>query len=158
MIPNIKKELIVSAAQDTCFKVFTEKMDAWWPKTHHVGKCPMVEMILEPGQGGRWYSKHEDGSEVNVGNVLVWHPYDLVVLNWQIDANFQCDPHIMSEVELKFIAEGAKSTRVLLEHKHLERLGQGGKAIESMDGGWGMILNLFKSITEDEAKIIAQDR
>ena len=53
MIPNIKKELIVTAPQDTCFKVFTQKMDAWWPKTHHVGKCPMVEMILEPGEGGR---------------------------------------------------------------------------------------------------------
>ena len=151
MIPNINKELTVAATQETCFKVFTQKMDAWWPKTHHVGKCPMVEMILEPGEGGRWYSKHEDGSEVNVGTVLTWNPDDLLILNWQIDANFQCDPRILSEVEVKFIAVGPKSTRVLMEHKNLDRLGQGGKSIESMDEGWGMILNLYQNVAEHEA-------
>jgi uncharacterized protein YndB with AHSA1/START domain len=151
MIPNIRKELLVAAPQQTCFVVFTQKMDAWWPKTHHVGKCPMIEMLLEPAQGGRWYSKHEDGSEVTVGHVLTWNPYDLLVLNWQIDANFQCDPGIVSEVEVQFIAEGPKSTRVRMEHKNLDRLGQGAKAIESMDDGWGMILNLYKNTAEYEA-------
>jgi len=147
MIPNIKKELVVDAPQNVCFKVFTEQMDAWWPKTHHVGKTPMTEMVLEPGNGGRWYSKHEDGSEVNVGTVLSWDPYDLLILNWQIDANFQCDPTIISEIEVRFITEG-QQTRVKMEHKDLDRLGQGGKAIESMDEGWGMILNRYKIIAE----------
>lgn len=151
MIPDIKKELLVAAAQDTCFKVFTQKMDAWWPKTHHVGKCPMVEMVLEPGEGGRWYSKHEDGSEVSVGTVLAWDPFDLLVLNWQIDASFQCDPSIVSEVVVNFIAEGPKSTRVLMQHKNLDRLGEGKKVIESMDAGWGMILNLYQKVAEYEA-------
>lgn len=151
MIPNIKKELLIAAGQESCFKVFTQKMDLWWPKTHHVGKCAMVEMVLEQGQGGRWYSKHEDGSEVNVGTVLSWNPYDLLVLNWQIDANFQYDPGITTEIEVQFIAEGPKTTRVLMEHKDLNRLGEGGKAIESMDEGWGMILNLYKNTVEYEA-------
>ncbi|WPU91554.1 SRPBCC family protein [Mucilaginibacter sabulilitoris] len=147
MIPNIKKELVVNAAQQTCFEAFTQKMDTWWPRTHHVGKCPMTEMVLEAGQGGRWYSKHEDGSEVNVGIILAWNPYDLLLLNWQIDANFQYDPSITTEVEVKFIAEGDR-TRVFMEHKDLERLGEGGKAIDSMDEGWGMILNLYKNVVE----------
>lgn len=151
MMPNIKKELLIAAGQESCFKVFTQKMDLWWPKTHHVGKCAMVEMVLEQGQGGRWYSKHEDGSEVNVGTVLSWNPYDLLVLNWQIDANFQYDPGITIEIEVQFISEGPKTTRVLMEHKDLDRLGEGGKAIESMDEGWGMILNLYKNTVEYEA-------
>ena len=151
MIPDISKELVVAATQETCFKVFTQKMDAWWPKTHHVGKCPMVEMLLEPGEGGRWYSKHEDGSEVNVGTVLAWNPFDLLVLNWQIDANFQCDPRIVSEVEVQFMAAGPKSTRVLMQHKNLDRLGEGKKVIESMDEGWGIILNLYQNTAEREA-------
>lgn len=150
MIPNIKKELLVAATQETCFQVFTQKMDAWWPKTHHVGKTPMTEMVLENHQGGRWYSKHEDGSEVNVGIVLAWRPFDLLILNWQIDANFQCDPSIRSAVEVRFIPEG-NQTRVKMEHKDLDRLGQGSKAIESMDEGWGMILNLYQNVAENEA-------
>jgi len=150
MIPDINKELVVAAAKETCFKVFTQKMDAWWPRTHHVGKCPMTAMVLEPGEGGRWYSKHEDGSEVSVGSVLTWNPFDLLVLNWQIDANFQCDPSIVSEVEVHFIAEGPKSTRVLMQHKNLDRLGEGKKVIESMDEGWGVILNLFQNVAEHE--------
>lgn len=151
MIPNIKKELVVAAKQETCFKVFTEKMDAWWPRTHHVGKSPMTEMVLEPGKDGRWFTKHEDGSEVNTGTVLVWQAYDLLVLNWQINGDFQYDPSVLTEVEVKFIAEGANSTRVLMEHKDLDRLGEGGKAIESMDEGWGMIMNLYKNVAEHEA-------
>jgi len=137
MIPNIKKELVIAAAQDTCFNVFTQKMDLWWPREYHVGQCPMVEMLLESGTGGRWYTRHEDGSEVNVGTVLTWNPFELLVLNWQIDANFRYNPKVVTEVEVKFIAEGAGTTRVLLEHKDLDRMGEGGKAIESMDGGWG---------------------
>lgn len=151
MIPNIRKELFVAASQETCFTVFTQKMDTWWPRDHHVGQCPMREMVLESGKDGRWFTIHEDGSEVNVGFVLTWHPYDLLVLNWQIDANFQYDPKVVTEVEVKFIAEGPNATRVLMEHKDLDCLGEGGKAIESMDVGWSMILNLYKNIAEHEA-------
>src|SRR5665213_2639776 len=107
-IQSIKKELLVEASQETCFKVFTEKMDLWWPRTHHVGSCRMVKPVLDPGINGRWYSRHEDGSEVNVGYVLEWDPYTQVVLAWQIDGNFKCDPTLLTEVEVKFIPEGPK--------------------------------------------------
>jgi hypothetical protein len=72
---SIKKELIVEASQATAFKVFTEKMDVWWPRTHHIGITPMTEMVLEPALNGRWYSRHEDGSEANVGYILKWDPH-----------------------------------------------------------------------------------
>lgn len=147
-ITDIRKELQVAASQETAFIVFTQKMDLWWPRTHHVGKCAMTEMLLEPSVNGRWYSKHEDGSEVNVGYVMDWDPYNRVVLVWQINANYQCDPGIISEVEIKFIKESAGSTRILFEHRNLDRLGEGSKAIESMDQGWGMILNLYKDLLE----------
>lgn len=143
---SIKKELIVEASQATAFKVFTEKMDAWWPRTHHIGKTPMVEQVLEPGLNGRWYSRHEDGSEANCGYILKWEPYGLVVLAWQINGDFQFDPELITEVEVCFIPEGPKRTKIKFEHKDLDRLG-GGKAIESMDRGWGMILELYKTKT-----------
>jgi uncharacterized protein YndB with AHSA1/START domain len=150
-ISNIKKEFIVEASQETAFNVFTKKMNIWWPKTHHVGSSPMTELMLEPGINGRWYTKHEDGDEVSIGHVLAWDPFGLLVLNWQIDGNFKCDPEITTEVEVKFIAEGPKTTRIKFEHKNLERLAGGTKVIDSMDEGWGMMLNLYKNIAENES-------
>src|SRR5579863_3364599 len=143
----IRKELVVDASQETAFQVFTEKMDLWWPKTHHVGKTPVVESVLEPGVRGRWFTKHVDGSEVNVGYVHVWDPYGRLVLIWQVDGNFQCDPNLMSEVEVVFVVEGPGKTRVKLEHRDLEKLMGGKKVIEDMDAGWGYILGLYVAVT-----------
>lgn len=136
----------MEVSQETAFKVFTEKMDLWWPRTHHIGKSPMTELVLEPKARGRWYSRHEDGSEQDNGYVLTWDPYKLLVLAWQINGNFQFDPSLITEVEVHFIAEAPETTRVKFEHKNMERLG-GGKA-ESMDEGWGKILQLYKNITK----------
>ncbi|WP_448699546.1 SRPBCC family protein [Mucilaginibacter sp. AW1-3] len=148
-IESIKKELLVEASQETAFNVFTSKMGAWWPKTHHVGSCPMIELILESKPNGRWYSTHEDGSEVNVGHILVWDPYGRLVLNWQINGDFKYDAALTTEVEVRFIAEGPKRTKVIMEHRDLDKLG-GGKAIGSMDEGWGMIMNLYKDLADQQ--------
>jgi hypothetical protein len=145
IITPIKKEVLVAASQETAFKVFTGKMDAWWPRTHHIGKTPLVSSVLEPHVHGRWYSCHEDGSEVNIGYVLVWDPFGRLVLNWQVNANFQCDPDLKTEIEVLFIPAGANRTLVKLEHRNLERLGDGEKTVEAMDRGWGMILGLYQN-------------
>lgn len=147
-ITSIKKEVLVGASQETAFKVFTEKMDLWWPKSHHVGKTPMTHSVLEPGINGRWYTTHEDGSEINVGHVLKWNPYDLVVLNWQLGADYQFNSELVTEVAVQFIPRGDKSTLVKFEHKNLDRMGEGGKVVNEMDGGWGYILALYKGIVE----------
>ena len=143
---SIKKEVVVEASQQTAFKTFTDKMDLWWPRTHHVGGSPMTEMVLEPGTGGRWFSKHEDGSEINVGYIISWDPYALLVLAWQINGDFKYDPDLITEVEVRFLADGPKQTMVKFEHKNLDKLRTGGKAVDSMDEGWGYILNLYKNV------------
>ena len=97
--------------------------------------------------GGRWYSKHKDGSEANTGYVLTYQPYDLLVLAWQIDGDFKCNPDLVTEVVVEFIPESSKHTRVKFEHKDLHKLGSG-KTVESMDKGWGDIMNLYKQFTD----------
>ncbi len=148
-IPPIKKELLVEASQMTAFKVFTEKMDLWWPRSHHIGKTPVTESVLEPGVNGRWYTLHEDGSRCDVGHVLEWDPYAQVVLAWQINGNYKYDPNLITEVEVRFIAEGPKTTTVKFEHKNLGRM-SGVKAVAEMDYGWGWILQLYKTHIETE--------
>jgi uncharacterized protein YndB with AHSA1/START domain len=146
-LTSIKKEVTVAASQRTAFDVFTKKMDLWWPRTHHIGSSDMTEVVVEPQVNGRWYTRHADGSEANVGYVLTYQPYDLLVLAWQINGDFKCDPDLITEVVVEFIAEGPKTTRVKFEHRDLQKLGNG-KAVESMDGGWGMILELYKKQVE----------
>ncbi len=144
-IKSIKKEFVVETSQENAFKVFTENIDLWWPRSHHIGRSPMVELILEPRLKGRWYSTHEDNSEATVGYVLKWEPYGKIVLAWQINGNFQYDPNLITEVEVNFIPEASQRTKIKFEHRDLDRL-VGGKVIESMDEGWGKILELYKEV------------
>jgi len=152
MITEINKELQVNASQETCFTVFTQQMDAWWPKAYHIGMCPMRNAVLEAGPNGRWYSRHVDGKDITIGKVLTWDPYQLLVLAWQIDGNFQYDPALVTEVEVQFIAKGPNSTLVKFAHKNLERLAGGAKVIEGMDEGWGTIMQLYRGVTENHYK------
>ncbi|MES2276602.1 MAG: ATPase [Bacteroidota bacterium] len=146
-LTSIKKEFTVEASQQTAFEVFTRKMDLWWPRSHHIGTTDMTEVVAELHEGGRWYSKHIDGSEAAIGYVQTYQPYDLFVLAWQIDADFKCNPDVITEVVVEFIAESSKRTRVKFEHKDLHKLGNG-KVVDSMDEGWGQIMNLYKQFAD----------
>ncbi len=142
---SIKKEFTVAASQQTAFEVFTDKIGLWWPKTHHIGTTDMVDSIIEPFVNGRWYSKHVDGSEALVGRVLTYQPYHLLVLGWQVNSDFKCDPDLTTDVVVEFIAEGPTTTRVKFEHKDIDKLN---KVAESMGQGWGKILQLYKNVAE----------
>ena len=49
----IRKELTINVPQRRAFQAFTERMDAWWPRAHHIGKAEMKRAVLEPREGGR---------------------------------------------------------------------------------------------------------
>ena len=105
-------------------------------------------LVLEQKAGGRWFSRHEDGSSVNVGYVLEWHPFDRLVLAWQVDGNFQYDPNLICEVEVNFLVQSPGRTKVIVEHRDLDKLAGGAKVIEDMDGGWGFIMSQYKDVAD----------
>jgi len=152
---SVKKSISVRASQDVAFRVFTERMALWWPKEHHIGKAALESIVLEPRVGGRWAERGADGSECDWGRVLAWEPPSRVVLAWQLDAEFQYNPKFETEVEIRFVTEGAARTRVELEHKHLERFGAAEaamiKSFESKDG-WQLGLDAFGAVAERDAK------
>jgi uncharacterized protein YndB with AHSA1/START domain len=149
-IAPVTKTLTVNAAQARAFDVFTNGIDRWWPKSHGIGTTPVVKSVIEPRQGGRWYTVHEDGSEVVVGHMTVWEPPFRIVFSWEVSANWTPDATVASEVEVTFMPEGANVTRVSLEHRNFEALGkEGGEKMRSgVDGGWPGLLDLFKSEAE----------
>src|SRR5262249_57741620 len=75
------------------------------------------------GVGGRWYERGDDGSTCDWGRVLSWEPPSRLVLSWDISADWQPDPELKTEIEIRFIADGKDRTRVELEHRRLDRFG-----------------------------------
>ncbi len=147
-IAPVRRTLVVQATAQRAFEVFTAGIDRWWPKTHAIGSAPLLETIIEPFVGGRWYGRHADGGDVVVGHVLAWEPAQRFVCSWEISADWKPDARaaFASEVEVRFVQEGPAMTRVELEHRNFERMGA--QAAEKMrkdvDGGWPRILELFR--------------
>ena len=151
---SVKKEIVVQTTQARAFSVFTDGIDRWWPREHHIGKSPLKRCVVEGKPGGRWYSVCEDGSEVDVGHVVAWDSPKRVVLTWQITAQWQYDPSFETEVEVNFIALGPNQTRVTLQHHHLERFGPATEPIRATfdsPGGWGASLSSFAKVADAEA-------
>jgi uncharacterized protein YndB with AHSA1/START domain len=149
-IAPVTKTITVNAAQARAFDVFTNGLDRWWPKTHGIGNTPIVRSIIEPRLGGRWFTQHEDGSETVTGRMLVWEPPSRIVFSWDINAQWKPDTTVGSEVEVRFVAEGPARTRVELEHRKFEAMGEedGTKMRNGVDSGWPGILELFKAQAE----------
>lgn len=145
----IRKTFTVRAGREKAFKVFTEGLDRWWPRSHTIGETPLKQAVLEPRLGGRWYGLSEAGVEDIWGEVLAWEPPARLVLAWRISGEWKCDPTVHTEVEVRFADQGDGTTRVEFEHRMLENLGAGaGQAVEAMGGGWVMILGRFKDVLE----------
>ena len=149
-IAPVHKTITVNAAQARAFDVFTNGLDRWWPKSHNIGAAPIVRSIIEPRQGGRWYTVHEDGSECVIGRMLVWEPPRRIVFSWDINGQWKPDTAVGSEGEVRFIAEGPSTTRVELDHRKFEALGEedGTRMRNGVDNGWPGILELFKAQAE----------
>jgi hypothetical protein len=68
------------------------------------------------------------------------------VLSWDISADWQPDPDLKTEIEVRFIAEGNDATRVELEHWKLDRYGARRdemRHIFDTEGDWGRLLQMF---------------
>jgi uncharacterized protein YndB with AHSA1/START domain len=105
-------------------------------------------MVLEPRVGGRAYGRDVNGGECDWGRVLVYEPPRRIVFSWDINLQWtrETDPARASEVEVRFLPDGPGRTRVELEHRHLERHGDGWERMRDSVGspeGWNSGLALF---------------
>ena len=137
----VRKSLLVHASPEDAFDVFTEDIDSWWPRTHHIGKVPMQRVIIEPKASGRCYTVQVDGTECDWGRVLAWDPPARFVMSWYPGK----DDSQATELEVRFTAEGS-GTRVDLEHRGWEILAEEGQQTrDNYDSGWPTVLGYFES-------------
>jgi uncharacterized protein YndB with AHSA1/START domain len=142
----VRKSLKVEAPQRLAFEVFTQRMGAWWLKTHSINRGTVQsDVVVEPRAGGRWYERGEDGSECKWGEVLAWSPPTRVVLSWHLNSKFEFDETVKSEVEVCFIAEG-NATRVELEHRITAVDADEMRAAVDAPNGWSGLLASYAQV------------
>jgi uncharacterized protein YndB with AHSA1/START domain len=147
----VRKSVTVPATREDAFSMFTARMGEWWPKMHSIGSSPMVDVVVRPERGGRWFERGQDGSECQWGKVLAWEPSERVVLAWQIDGEWRFQPTLITEVEIVFIEVVAGQTRIDVEHRNFERFGPAHETIRAAfdsAGGWTGILEQFRAALE----------
>src|SRR5262249_13790008 len=141
---SVRKVVSVQAPQEVAWRVFTEKMGTWWPLANYkIGKVNAVDAVIEPRVGGRWYERGDDGSTCDGGRVALGGPRPGFVLYWEITADWQPDPSLKTELELRFIADGKNATRVELEQRRLDLYGARRdemRRIFDTEGDWGRLL------------------
>jgi uncharacterized protein YndB with AHSA1/START domain len=145
---SVRTSVVVDVPAEQAFSVFTEGIGTWWSPDHHILQAELAEMVFEPRVGGHVYDRGVDGSECRWARVLAYEPPTRFVISWDINLQWQLepDPQRTSEVEVRFIPEGPQRTRVELEHRHLDRHGDGWEQMRDAvgsPGGWQAGLERF---------------
>jgi uncharacterized protein YndB with AHSA1/START domain len=144
----VRTSIVVDAPIERAFSVFTDDFGSFKPPDHNLLDAPIAETVFESHVGGHIYDRGVDGSECRWARVLAYEPPSRVVFSWDISPQWQIetDPDRTSEVEVRFIAETPERTRVELEHRNLDRHGDGWEGVREgvgSDEGWPLYLDRF---------------
>lgn len=148
---SIRHSIVVEAPQARAFAVFTEQFDRIKPREHNMLGVDIEETVFEARAGGRIYDRGVDGSECVWARVLAVDPPARILFTWDINLQWRPEAELdrTSEVEVRFIPEGHDRTRVELEHRHIDRHGEGWEGMRSgVDGpdGWPLYLARFADL------------
>ena len=151
---SVHRAIVVEVPIERAFRVFTEDFDRIKPREHNVLGVELAETVFEPRVGGRIFDRGVDGSEFHWARVLAFEPPNRLVFSWDLSPQFQYEPDHdkTSEVEVRFIAESAERTRVELEHRNLDRHGDGWEGVREAiggEGGWPGYLARFGTVIQD---------
>jgi uncharacterized protein YndB with AHSA1/START domain len=148
---TVRHSVVVDAPIEEAFRVFTEDFGRFKPPEHNMLGADIAETVFETRAGGQVFDRGVDGSVCRWARVLAYEPPNRVVISWDISPSWQIETDVdkTSEVEVRFIADTAKRTRVELEHRNLDRHGQGWEglrgAIDS-DQGWPLYLRCYAEL------------
>jgi uncharacterized protein YndB with AHSA1/START domain len=153
-VEPVRKSIVVNTGVERAFALFIGRFDAIKPREHNLLSVPIAETVFEPRAGGHVYDVGIDGSRCEWSRVLAYEPPSRIVISWDIGPTWQleADPAKTSEVEVRFVAESDDRTRVELEHRHLDRHGEGWQATaDGVDGdaGWPLYLSRYGDLAAE---------
>ena len=152
---SVQTSIVVEAPIERAFQVFTGEFDRIKPREHNLLQVEVAETVLEPHVGGYIYDRGVDGSECRWARMLAYEPPHRLVFSWDIGPTWQIelDPAKTSEVEVRFIAEAPERTRVEVEHRNLDRHGEGWESVRegvASDQGWPLYLQRYAKLLAPE--------
>jgi uncharacterized protein YndB with AHSA1/START domain/uncharacterized protein YciI len=132
-LPPIRRQVVVPAAADIAFDVFTADIGRWWPVAAGFSVFAGTVAFLD----GRIVEYGPGGAEAAVwGSVLDWEPPRRIRLSWHPGS----DSDKASEVEVSFAPVTDDQTLVTVEHRGWERLADPAAARQEYHRGWPEVL------------------
>jgi uncharacterized protein YndB with AHSA1/START domain len=152
---SIRTSIVVQASVERAFRVFTEDFGRFKPREHNLLAVEIAETVFEPRVGGHLFDRGVDGSECRWARVLAYEPPSRLVISWDISPQWQLEPDLAktSEVEVRFIPAAPDRTRVELEHRSLERHGEGWEGVRAGvagEEGWPLYLRRFAAVLDED--------
>lgn len=153
---SLQVDIHIDVPVEKAFQVFTERFDEIKPHDHNLLAVPIERTILEPFVGGAIRDVGTDGSSCAWARVLTFDPPRRIVFSWDISPRWRLepDPRRASEVEVRFVPEGPERTHVVLEHRLLDRHGEGWQSFLRLDNGdgWPLYLDRFTAAARRERR------
>jgi uncharacterized protein YndB with AHSA1/START domain len=151
----VRHSVVVDAPIEKAFKVFTEDFGRFKPPEHNLLGVEIAETVFEDRVGGHLYDRGVDGSECRWARVLAYEPPHRLMISWDIGPDWQieADPARTSEVEVRFTALSPDRTNVELEHRNLDRHGDGWEGVrQGVDGhqGWPLYLRRYAALFNEQ--------
>ena len=150
-IQPVRVSVSVGVDQKRAFEVFAHEMTSWWPASHHIGEAPIQDIVIEPFVGGRWYTKHTDGSETETGVVTAYDPPHGFTVTWQIGADWAYHDDLVTNIDVRFTPADDGRTLVELVHSDLEAYGaDAARMYETFEApdAWGGMLVHYGEVAE----------
>jgi Activator of Hsp90 ATPase homolog 1-like protein len=144
MIEPLMMSFEVACSPEHAFATWTSRISNWWPEDHTITGQAGLEVVLEPGVGGRIYERTPAGTEHEWGEVTVWEPPARLAYLWHL----RRDRRQATDVEIRFVALAADRTRVEIEHGGWERLGDAAADWRDRNrSAWRTLLPHFSTAT-----------
>lgn len=139
MSDAVRKTVALRCPPEHAFRVFTERVDAWWPPSH---RALGGRMALEPGVGGRLLERAGTQERV-LGRVVEWAPPGRLAFAWRLGAPAE----VTTLATVTFAPEG-EGTRVDVVHvESVPRLPDWGRTATIFDRAWGHVLEALAAFT-----------
>jgi hypothetical protein len=136
----LRLSFTVACAPEHAFATWAHRTSLWWPAGHTVTGEQGLEIVLEPRVGGRIFERTTAGREEDWGEVVLWEPPRRLGYLWHLRA----DRTDATEVEVAFTGQDDGSTRVDIEHRGWDRLGERAPAWrERNQRGWSGIIPTY---------------
>ncbi|HEY3725123.1 MAG TPA: SRPBCC domain-containing protein [Acidimicrobiia bacterium] len=152
----VRTTVDVEAPPDLAFRVFTDGIDTWWNREHHVQSGALKVVGVDPQVGGRMWEENDAGDVCTWGQVLTWDPPREFAFSWLLGADFGVPKPdaVGSRVTVTFTPTDS-GTRVELVHDQLDAHGPGWQGMRDgvgSEGGWPSGIRDFAAAADAAAR------